>query len=177
MNSGNLNFLEPSGPQQACNGTVLPSCFSVDSTQYHCSVKQNEPACFPYMYQPVTSFSLVSTAWPAFDLRQKHVIISVTLTPALGPKYPPNKRLLNVLCTVFSTMDQHYPVGQGLLIVEDSWSHSDTPHSVGLLWTSDQLDAENYTWQHITLTRDRHPPLRLDSNLQSQQASARRSTP
>jgi len=28
-------------------------------------------------------------------------------------------------------------MGQGLLIVEDSRSHSDTPHSVGLLWTSD----------------------------------------
>ena len=24
MKSGNLNFLEPSGPLQACNGTVLP---------------------------------------------------------------------------------------------------------------------------------------------------------
>ena len=24
MNSGNLNFLEPSGPLQACNGTALP---------------------------------------------------------------------------------------------------------------------------------------------------------
>jgi hypothetical protein len=26
MKSGNLNFLEPSGPLQACNGTALPSC-------------------------------------------------------------------------------------------------------------------------------------------------------
>ena len=34
---------------------------------------------------------------------------------------------------------------QGLLIVEDSISHSDTPHSVGLLWTSDQPDAETST--------------------------------
>jgi hypothetical protein len=33
-------------------------------------------------------------------------------------------------------------VGQGLLIIEDSRSHSDTPHSVGLLWTSDQPEAE-----------------------------------
>ena len=33
-------------------------------------------------------------------------------------------------------------VGQGLLIFENSRSHSDTPHSVGLLWTSDQPDAE-----------------------------------
>jgi len=33
-------------------------------------------------------------------------------------------------------------VGQGLLIVEASLSHSDTPHSVGLLWMSDQPEAE-----------------------------------
>ena len=33
-------------------------------------------------------------------------------------------------------------VGEGLLIIEASRSHSDTPHSVGLLWTSDQPDAE-----------------------------------
>jgi hypothetical protein len=33
----------------------------------------------------------------------------------------------------------------------------DTPQSVGLLWTRDQLVAETSTWQHTTLTRDRHP--------------------
>jgi len=33
----------------------------------------------------------------------------------------------------------------------------DTPHSVGLLWTSGQPEAETSTWQHTTLTRDRHP--------------------
>jgi len=33
-------------------------------------------------------------------------------------------------------------VGQGLLIIEDSRSHSDTPHSIVLLWTSDQPDAD-----------------------------------
>ena len=36
-------------------------------------------------------------------------------------------------------------VGQGLLIVETSRSHSDTPHSVGLPWTSDQPVAETST--------------------------------
>ena len=74
------------------------------------------------------------------------------------------------------TMVQQRPVGQGLLIVEDSWSHSDTPHSVGLLWTSDQLVAETSTWQHTTLTTDRHPCSRWDSNPQSQQASGLRPT-
>jgi hypothetical protein len=40
---------------------------------------------------------------------------------------------------IFFTMAQQPPVGKGLLIVEDSWSLADTPHSVGLLWMSDQL--------------------------------------
>ena len=31
------------------------------------------------------------------------------------------------------------------------------PQSVGLLWTSDQPVAETSTWQHTTLTTDRHP--------------------
>jgi len=35
-------------------------------------------------------------------------------------------------------------LGQGLLIIETLRSHSDTPHSVGLPWKSDQLDAETY---------------------------------
>jgi hypothetical protein len=39
-------------------------------------------------------------------------------------------------------MPQQPPVSQGPLIIEASRSHSDTPHSVGLLWTSDQTDAE-----------------------------------
>ena len=71
-------------------------------------------------------------------------------------------------------MAQQPAVGQGLLTVKPSRSHSDTPHSVGLLWTSDQPVAETSTRQHTTLTKDRHPRPRRDSNPQSQQASGRR---
>ena len=39
-------------------------------------------------------------------------------------------------------------VGQDLFIIEASRSHSDTPHSVELLWKSDHPDAGNSTWQH-----------------------------
>jgi len=35
--------------------------------------------------------------------------------------------------------------------------HSDAPHFVGLLWTSDQPDAETSTWQHTTLTSSMPP--------------------
>jgi len=45
-------------------------------------------------------------------------------------------------------------VGQVLLIIEASPSHSDTPHSVGLLWTSDRHVAEASTWKHTTLKKD-----------------------
>ena len=37
------------------------------------------------------------------------------------------------------------PIGPGLLTFEASRSHSDTQHSVGLLWTSDQLVIETST--------------------------------
>jgi hypothetical protein len=34
MKSGNLNFLEPSGPLQACNGTALPYIIPNDDEIY-----------------------------------------------------------------------------------------------------------------------------------------------
>ena len=54
--------------------------------------------------------------------------------------------LLSLLCFHGSTA----LVGQGLLIIEISRSHSDTPHWVGLLRTSDRPDAETtpYNTQH-----------------------------
>jgi len=45
---------------------------------------------------------------------------------------------------------------QGPLIHEVSRSHSDTPHTVGLLWTSHQPVAETSTRQHTTFIRERH---------------------
>jgi hypothetical protein len=36
--------------------------------------------------------------------------------------------------------------------------HNGAPPLVGLLWTSYQLFAQTFTWQHKTLTSDIHPP-------------------
>ena len=36
-------------------------------------------------------------------------------------------------------------------------THNDASQWVGFLWTSDQLVAETSTWQHTTLTTDKHP--------------------
>jgi len=70
----------------------------------------------------------------------------------------------------FALVAQKPLVGQGF-IIEASRSHSGTPRSVGLLSTSDQPDAENSTWQHTTLTRDRHLCPRRDSKPRSQGAN------
>jgi hypothetical protein len=90
------------------------------------------------------------------------------LTSQYSPQHP---------VKAFLFMAEQPPVGQDLLIIEDSWSYSDTPHSVALLWTSDQPEAETSTWQHTTLTTDRHQCPWRDSNLQYQQAIGRRPTP
>jgi hypothetical protein len=63
-------------------------------------------------------------------------------------------------------------VGQGLLIVEASRSHSDTPHSAGLLWTTDQSDAETSTWQHITQETDIHASGGIQTRNPSERAAA-----
>jgi len=69
------------------------------------------------------------------------------------------RRLLNEeIHGLFFFMVQQPPVGQDLLIMEASQSHSDTRQSVGLFWTSDQPDAQT------TLTRDRHTFTQRDSN-------------
>jgi len=72
-------------------------------------------------------------------------------------------------------------VGLGLLIVIEvssshTHTHTHTHHSIVLPWTRDRTVAKASTWQHITLTQDRHPRHRRDSNPQSHQASNLRPT-
>jgi hypothetical protein len=62
-------------------------------------------------------------------------------------------------------------VGQDL-IIEATRSHSDTPHSVGLLWTSDQPVAETSTWQHTKHTTDIHAPRGIRTQNPRKQAAA-----
>jgi hypothetical protein len=59
------------------------------------------------------------------------------------------------------------PIFRGFTIIH----FLDTRHSVGLLWTRDQLVAE--TWQHTTLTKtDIHAPSGIRTHNPSKQAAA-----
>jgi hypothetical protein len=62
-------------------------------------------------------------------------------------------------------------VGQGLLIIEATRSHSDIPHSVGLLSKSDQPISESSTWQHTTPHKRQTSIVPAGSDSESQQAS------
>jgi hypothetical protein len=68
-------------------------------------------------------------------------------------------------------MEQQPRVGQGLLIIEASRSHSDTPQAVGLLWTSDQPDAVTSIRQHSKET-DIHAPGGIRTRNPSMRAAA-----
>jgi hypothetical protein len=60
---------------------------------------------------------------------------------------------------IFYSMVRQPIVDQGLLIVEASRSHTHTTHSVGLLWTSDQPDAQTATYKtHNTHKRQTSMP-------------------
>jgi len=92
-------------------------------------------------------------------LQTGHITLSSTPDQQLekhGTKYHRQQPLYNTLELLMMgilvpvsfyicPMTQQPLKGQGLLIIEASQSHSDTPHSVGFLWTSDRPDAETST--------------------------------
>jgi hypothetical protein len=121
-----------------------------------------------------------------YKIKLSHVSFSKFGKKSLNRNLSRNNRLVYhwPVCLIsamsahfFSPLARQFPLGKGFLFVEASPSHSDTPSSVGLLWTSDHPDAETSTWQRTPLTRDKLPcPLRY-TNPQSQQASGHRNRP
>jgi len=55
MKSGNLNFLGPTGPLQACNGTALPLPFTVD--QDICHILWNPMVHYHFHHLPSSSYN------------------------------------------------------------------------------------------------------------------------
>jgi hypothetical protein len=87
-------------------------------------------------------------------------------------------RLLLRCCILFLSPWRNSPQWDRASSLSRFHDHTQTHHTrVGLLWTSDQPDAKTSTWQHTTLTKDRHPRPWRNSNPQPQQASGRRQTP
>ena len=69
---------------------------------------------------------------------------AVRLPTTLSKKYTKILILVKNLVTFFPHCATDSSI-QNLLIMEASRTHSDAPHSVGLLWTSDQPVSETST--------------------------------
>jgi len=72
MKSGNLNFLEPSGPLQACNGTSLPLPYILVTEDFfgdgqvrmkHVSVPVNQLQCITIVTKVLMYLFLCTRAW------------------------------------------------------------------------------------------------------------------
>ena len=109
---------------------------------------------------------------PVLRIRPKNEIISYyTLCKCLSPHLNAFKRILTAHVFFFNMAPQP-PVGQGLLVIEDSPSHSfRCSKSVGPLWTNDQLDAQTSTWHNTTLTTYIHAPGGIRTHNRSRLAS------
>jgi len=73
------------------------------------------------------------------------------------------------MALLFSTAQQPL-LDLGLLII--AASRRQTPHSVGLIWTSDQPDTETSTWRHTTDRQTAMLPGRIRSRNPNKRAAA-----
>ena len=96
--------------------------------------------CFRVSYHKANR-ELLTTSWHYFLRNLSQYLAENKLSPIQGPN-----------SCVFRLMVQQSPLGQGLLLIEALRSSLDTPQSVGLLWTSDQLVAETSTYQQSQQT-------------------------
>ena len=81
MKSGNLNFLEPSGPVQACNGTALP--FFLTHFCYRLSRPQGHSAIGTIWYQwkiPMTPVGIEPATFRIVAQHLTHCANPITLT-------------------------------------------------------------------------------------------------
>ena len=77
MKSGNLNFLEPSGPLQACNGTALPFIYIIYYMCYIYIYLLPPWACvacprvnFTFTFTFISTFTFICTMWIKMDIQK-----------------------------------------------------------------------------------------------------------
>jgi hypothetical protein len=88
---------------------------------------------FSFIFSLTSMFVFALRKFCEYIMQETHYNMG-SVTNSLLPPPPPN-----------FTVARQPLMAHGFLIFENSRLHSDTPQSVGLLWTSDQPDAETST--------------------------------
>ena len=110
----------------------------------------------------MTNWNSPHQSWTRTGVRTQKAVNWALIKTVSDTKWHLKLHERNTTCSYFSfcgTAAQHRPRPP------HSWgfyfTHDNTPQSVGLLWTSDQLIRETSTWQHTTLTTNIHAPSRI----------------
>jgi hypothetical protein len=120
MKSGNLNFLEPPGPLQGCNGTALPFRFYWDRL---CSSSFREP-------RQLSRYRVMSTGWKTkesvLSSRQEIFLCPKLPRGVLGTQQPPIQCLRTFLdgSKAIETWNWSFTSIQSYL---NAWSYFSTP--------------------------------------------------
>ena len=127
----------------------MPGSYSVLPLITHIPCRNEKPKIF-VLYQGCVYETI---RWLPFNAPAKRTRQLLTCTSRVG-----TWKNTGTYLRIFFLIVQQPLVDQGLLIIKALRSHSKTPHSVGLLLTSDQPVAETPTWKHTTLRTDIHGP-------------------
>ena len=144
--------------------------------------KKRDAYIFKFSLQNTSTFGLSLTCLTytrGFSLPSYPGIVNIQFSARMKLQFITKtyrlQKTFSLYISAFFPMAREPLLDQGLLIIEASRSHSDTPHSVRLLWTSDHPDAKISPWQYTTLTRETPmPPVGFESTIP---ASERLQTP
>jgi hypothetical protein len=119
--------------------------------QSRCSYRQyTSGTCHPAQFQSLAGLVDVWHHVETYSTSQKILsswLVSFLLPFSVWPLLHNHSRCREFLLYLITLSDTH-------------------THLVGLLWKRDRPVAETCTWQQTTLTRDRHPFIRRESNPQ-----------
>jgi hypothetical protein len=115
------------------------------------------------LWMSAVVFILVISRWKPCVLFRFHIVCNVSWTSGKRCWHNPVCNGLGPEGTVQPACTPHYFFRGRTAPSEPGSPHCrgfttklrHTPHSVGLLWTKYQPDAETSTWQHTTLTKDK----------------------
>jgi hypothetical protein len=106
MNSGNLNFLEPSGRLQACNGTALPYYLARISSRYPLFRSCASQRCISTLTLVTSSSWCCHKSWRSVPTRVPQTIVRARSQVVNIPLI--QKRRVFAICDVSPNYDRHY---------------------------------------------------------------------